>query len=228
MYLTADGEERERPLAVLSALEVASGQPVRIPPSHVGQTNYPGLFWSSTMDRHLVYESLLELSWLWLADFDQEVVAIAAQPMQLVGNDGDRRRTRYPDFLTVRADGRVVVVDVKAERMLRRQPVREALEWTARQIEGRGWEYLVWTGTPHTVLRNVRLIAAARRSRFVPQATVDAVVARCERCECVVAVRHQERVFAACQEPSRNPGRFTAHPTGGSVKVRLIANGTFG
>ena len=57
--------------------------------------------------------------------------------------------------------------------------MREALDWTARQIEGCGWEYLVWTGAPLTELRNVRLVAAARRPRFVPQAAVDAVVARC-------------------------------------------------
>ena len=69
------------------------------------------------MGRHVVYESRLELSWLWLADFDPQVTAIAAQPMCLTGRDGDRIRTRYPDFLALRADGSVLVVDVKPARL---------------------------------------------------------------------------------------------------------------
>lgn len=178
-YLTAGGEDRECPLAVLDALEVAAGQPVRIPPSYAGQRSYPGLFWSTTMGRHLVYESLLELSWLWLNDFDREVVAIAAQPFVLVGADGDRSRTRIPDFLTVYAGGRVVVVDVKPERMFSKPDVRASFAWTARQIEARGWEYLVWSGATPTELRNVRLLAAARRSRFTPDAAIDSAVAAC-------------------------------------------------
>lgn len=30
-----------------------------------------------------MYESLLELSWLWLADFDPDAIRIAAQPLHL-------------------------------------------------------------------------------------------------------------------------------------------------
>lgn len=46
---------------------IVEGLPVRIPPSYRGQGNYPGLFWSATNRRTLVYESLLELDRLWLA-----------------------------------------------------------------------------------------------------------------------------------------------------------------
>ena len=44
MCLTADGLEREAPLAGIDALKAVQGAPVRIPPSHAGQSNYPGLF----------------------------------------------------------------------------------------------------------------------------------------------------------------------------------------
>ena len=64
------------------------GTPVRIPPSYAGQSNYPGVFWSATMRAHVVYESRLELLWLWLADFDPDVVRIPW--------DEQNRPVRYP------------------------------------------------------------------------------------------------------------------------------------
>lgn len=195
MYLTAGGEERECPLAVLDARDVAAGRPVRMPPSYAGQRNYPGLFWSTTMSGHLVYESLLELSWLWLSDFDPDVVVIAAQPFMLTGADGEHQRTRFPDFLTVRADDCVVVVDVKPERMLGKPEVRDSLDWTARQIEARGWEYLVWSSASRVALRNVHLLAAARRTRFVHSTAVAAAVALCRGTDTSIDVL--ERAVAA-------------------------------
>lgn len=87
-YVTADGDDVECDLADLDLRAVAQGAPARIPPSYAGQKDYPGLFWSSTNADHVVYESRLELEWLWLADFDSKVVRIAAQPMRIVGDDG--------------------------------------------------------------------------------------------------------------------------------------------
>lgn len=179
MYLTAGGVEREAPLEALDARDVVRGLPVRLPPSYAGQSNYPGLFWSATMQAHVVYESRLELTWLWLADFDPHVVGIASQPLRIVGDDCGRLRTRYPDFLCLMADGRAVVIDVKPEDMLRKPAVRAALDWTARTVQQRGWEYLVWMGAPEATLRNVRLLAGARRPELVAPALVEAAVEGC-------------------------------------------------
>ena len=54
-----------------------------------GQRHLPGWYWSATTGGHLVYESRLELARLLLADFDPEVVGIAAQPFLV--QDADRR-----------------------------------------------------------------------------------------------------------------------------------------
>jgi hypothetical protein len=43
-----------------------------------GQSHLPGLYWSVTTGGHVVYESRLELARLLVADFDAEVVGIAA------------------------------------------------------------------------------------------------------------------------------------------------------
>lgn len=98
--MTDAGADATAEIAHIDARRVVEGRPVREFPVYVGRRNYSGFFWSSTMCGHVVYESLLELSWLWLADFDPQVVRIAAQPMRMRGRDALRARTRIPDFLT--------------------------------------------------------------------------------------------------------------------------------
>lgn len=97
-YVTDVGDEVTADISRVDARRIAEGIPVRDFPVYVGRRNYSGFFWSSTMRRHVVYESLLELSWLWLADFDPKVLRIAAQPMVLRGHDVARMRNRIPDF----------------------------------------------------------------------------------------------------------------------------------
>ncbi|MDM7829868.1 TnsA-like heteromeric transposase endonuclease subunit [Cellulomonas edaphi] len=178
-YITSEGQEQETSLASVDGSHVARGLPVRIPPSYVGQSNYPGLFWSATNAGHVWYESLLELAWLWLADFDPHVRRIAAQPFELTGRDGERDRTRFPDFLVIDEHQEVRVIDVKLERMLDKPDVRASLNWTGHALGARGWPYEVWSGAHPTILRNVRLLAAARRPNIVPDSAVDSVVASC-------------------------------------------------
>jgi hypothetical protein len=69
------------PLAELTATVVLSAGPWRTVRSHRGQKHLPGMYWSATTGGHVVYESRLELARLLLADFDSEVVGIAAQPL---------------------------------------------------------------------------------------------------------------------------------------------------
>lgn len=159
---------------------------MRIPPSFAGQRNYPGLFWSTTNRDHVVYESLLELSWLWLADFDATVVRIAAQPLRVVGPDRSRQRVRLPDFVALDAWGRSVVVDVKPARLLVKPEVQASLAWTSRVMGEAGIAYAVWSGAPAVVLRNVRLTASARRPGLVPEEAIGAAVEFCPADGCSI------------------------------------------
>lgn len=176
IFVEEDGVEHSGALSEIDAWQVANGLPVRIPPSYVGQKHYPGHFWSATMGRHVLYESLLEKSWLWTADFEPSVVRIAAQPLLIDGFDGTAKRTRYPDFLTITTDSRVRVIDVKAPEALADADISAALDWTRSVTEGRGWSYEVWTGVDDTVLRNIQMIAAGRLPWAADEATVQAVV----------------------------------------------------
>lgn len=161
-YVTDIGDEVTADISRVDARRIAEGIPVRDFPVYVGRRNYSGFFWSSTMRRHVVYESLLELSWLWLADFDPRVLRIAAQPMVLRGHDVARMRNRIPDFISVMRDGTVRVIDVKPSAMLAKTEVKASLSWTGGVVRDRGWDYEVWTGPEPTMLRNVRWLSAAR------------------------------------------------------------------
>jgi hypothetical protein len=80
---------------------------------------------------HVIYESRLELARLLLADFDPGVTAIAAQPFLLRAQAGGRLRRHEPDFLLVRADHTVQVVNVKPAARLADPAVAEALAGAA-------------------------------------------------------------------------------------------------
>ena len=167
-----DGSTREMPLAELTAAVVLSAVPWRSVRSHRGQRHLPGWYWSATTGGHLVYESRLELARLLLADFDPDVVGIAAQPFLV--QDADRRHV--PDFLLRRVDGSVLIVNVKPAEQLDDVKVADALAWAGCVFAERGWEHEVWSGADAQLLANVRFLAGYRRAVLIePTVEIDAI-----------------------------------------------------
>lgn len=160
-------------LALVDAHEVISGDPIRLPPSHKGQRNFPGLFWLAKTQRTVVYESLLERDRLWAADFDPDITAVATQPLQLQGKDGAHLRRHIPDMLFSHRDGNFTLVDVKPADKLANQKVQEQFAWTGRLCHAKGWTYEVWSGGEPAFMRNLRFIAVGRRARFLYPALLD-------------------------------------------------------
>jgi hypothetical protein len=156
--------------------EVLGGLPVRDFRWYKGQRHYSGWYHCSTVGRLVAYESRLELARVLLADFDREVVGIAAQPFQLTGPDGDRVRRHVPDLLLARADGLVVVVDVKASARMTDSAVVAQFDWTRRVCSLRGWAYETWSGGEAAVVENVRFLAGYRRRRLVRAELIPAVL----------------------------------------------------
>jgi hypothetical protein len=151
------------PLAELTATVVLSAGPWRTVRSHRGQKHLPGMYWSATTGGHVVYESRLELARLLLADFDSEVVGIAAQP--LLVRDANRRHV--PDFLLRRADGSVLIVNVKPPDRMEDERVADALGWAGSVFAERGWGHEVWGGADAQLLANVRFLAGYRRAALL-------------------------------------------------------------
>lgn len=86
-----------------------------------------------------------------------------------------RVRRHVPDFLLLRADQTVEMVNVKPAARLADPAVAEALAWPGELFEGRGWGYEIWSGADPVVLANVRFLAGYRRPGMPPDA-VTAVV----------------------------------------------------
>jgi hypothetical protein len=68
--------------------QVIEGPPVREFRFYKRRRHYSCWHWSSTVARTAANESRLELAQILLADFDPAIVGLAAQPFQMIGDDG--------------------------------------------------------------------------------------------------------------------------------------------
>jgi hypothetical protein len=166
-YRAATGSVHEADLAGVDFRELTEGCPWRTFRWHRGQAHYSGWYWSSTIGDHVVYESRLELARLLLADFDPEVVGIAAQPFRVEARVRGRDRAHIPDFLLLGGDGSVGVVNVKPAEQLARPKVAMALAWASELFASRGWRHELWSGETPTLLGNVRFLAGFRDPRRI-------------------------------------------------------------
>jgi hypothetical protein len=134
-----------------------------------GQAHYPGLYWSVVMGGHVGYESRLELAWLLLADRDRRIRRIYSQPFQLEARVDGRLCRHVPDYLAVRDDGLVTVVDVKPRRRLADPGVAFTFGWTRFLAGAQGWGFEVFSEPPTAVLANAGFLAGYRRGwQFAP------------------------------------------------------------
>ena len=148
-------------------VRVGRALPVRRIRSRAGQRHYPGLFWSATTGGHVPYESRLELDRLWLADFDPDVSWIAAQPMWIVGRDGDTLRRHAPDLLlSEKRPGRPCWWMSSQRRSPLEPGVRRRCSPGRRGCVLRvGCRTRCGLGADLVRLSNVRMLAAGRRLR---------------------------------------------------------------
>jgi len=171
-----DGTVSDRPLGQAAVGQILRAAPWRTVRSARGQSHYLGYYWSATSGGHVIYESRLELARLLLADFDPGVTAITAQPFLLRAQAGGRVRRHVPDFLLVRADHTVQVVNVKPAARLAGPAVAEALAWPGALFEACGWDHEIWTGASPVLLANVRFLAGYRRPGIPPDDVASAIL----------------------------------------------------
>jgi hypothetical protein len=143
----------------------------------MGRQHYSGWYWSATTRPMVAHESRLELARIMLADLDRSVVAIAAQPLQLTGRDGDRVRRHVPDLLLVHRNRAVTIVDVKPARKRDDTRVNALMAWTRDVVALRGWGFEAWYGSPRLLPANVSFLAGYRRDCVVEQALIPDVLA---------------------------------------------------
>ncbi|MGP5386618.1 TnsA-like heteromeric transposase endonuclease subunit [Brachybacterium tyrofermentans] len=167
-HCTVAGDEVATTWEEACADLIIEGLPIRVPPTYRGQRSYPGLFWAATNDRTLVYESLLELDRLWLADHDPSVEGICTQPFLVTGCNSDGLRAHVPGLLFVHSDRTVTLVDAKPATFLENPRVRAHFGWTRASCRDKGSRYEIFSGGNPTVLRNLKLLAVGRRPGRLP------------------------------------------------------------
>jgi hypothetical protein len=190
-YRRADGNEKTIALDRIRIQELVTAYPWRMFRSYRGQPFYSGMYWSATMHAHVIYESRLELARLLLADFDQTVVTIVAQPFQLSSRAGDRIRRHVPDFLLRDKSGAATVVDVKPAGLLAERTISRTLAWTRELIETCGWKFEVWSGCDSVLLANIRFLAGYRRPWLFTDVLLDDVMAAVGDSDTIAAVEER-------------------------------------
>ena len=177
-YRPAAGEEASAIFTDMPLAALVDAAPWRTFVWYKGQKHYSGSYWSTTERRHVIYESLHELSCLLLADFDPGVERIVAQPFQLTFPTRPRPTTHVPDFLLSAHRGAVVVDVTWPERLKEPEPATR-LALTRELLDRRGWIYAVVTEYPAEFLANVRFLAGFRREWLINQEAL--AVLRSER-----------------------------------------------
>jgi len=195
-YRDAAGRVCEGPLERVADEDLFGGVPVRQFRWFKGRRYYSGWYWSATTGGLVAYESRLELARILLADFDSEVVAIAAQPFLLSGFDGGRLRNHVPDLLLRSGSGLVTVVDVKPVHRLGDPEVQAVFGWTERTVAARGWDFEVWSGAEAVLVENVRFLAGYRRPYTVETALLPLAVDAARCCDTIGGLEYALRSAA--------------------------------
>ena len=190
-YRDAGGNERTVSLDRIRTQDLATARPWRTFRSYRGQPFYSGMYWSATVQAHVIYESRLELARLQLADFDRSVVTIVAQPFQVTMRVGNRPRRHVPDFFLQDRSGAATVVDVKPAGLLAEPRVARTLAWARELLETCGWQFEVWSGCDGVLLANVRFLAGYRRPWLFTEVLLDEVLAEVGNGDTIAAVERR-------------------------------------
>lgn len=150
-----------------AGLPMESALPIRRFYSWKGKRNYEGRWWSPTTRSHIAFESLLERDALMMADFDQQVIAIAAQPFALLWpRNTTGAKHHVPDLFLRMSSGDGRVVDVKHAAAVKQAATQ--FELTRRACDEISWQYEVFTDHDPIVTSNITWLSGYRHDRFAP------------------------------------------------------------
>jgi len=179
-YLVPGGTERRVRLTLARDVAFEDAPPIRAFPSYRGQRNYPGLWWSATVGRHVGYESWLERDTAMLLDFDPQVVGFASQPFWLSWPEDGRVRSHAPDWFARLDDGTGVVVDCRPAKRMRPQDAA-VFQVTERACAEVGWRYRLVHDHDPVWVSNVRWLGGYRHPRHRDPTIAAALLERLQR-----------------------------------------------
>jgi hypothetical protein len=134
--------------------------------------NVIGKFPSLKMERMIEFESLIERDYLYVLDYEANVVSFSEQPLTIEYQHEGQTRHYTPDFHIVRARERSALAECKpsskTETEENRRKFRAALAWCVEH----DWDFFVVTDTQLRAghrLENIKLMTYYARLDVPPQ-----------------------------------------------------------
>lgn len=122
-----------------------------------------GKFPSLKMKRMIMWESQIERDYLYLVDFDSDVVSCQEQPLVVrYYDERDGKMHRYtPDFLLIRRNNKKQIIEVKDEKAARSDEYQQVFKRVSPILHREGYEFILVTDRMVRVqplLRNAKLL----------------------------------------------------------------------
>jgi TnsA endonuclease N terminal len=124
---------------------------LRNPSASAKQSNTPGLYFFSSLRRHIYYESYLESTILLHLEFQGQVEQLVEQPFVL----HDHRQQHIPDFVVQYMDDSKVIVNVKPQTFLTKPDNIEDFDLADRAAAELGWTHRVFSELAPQYLDNL-------------------------------------------------------------------------
>lgn len=148
----------------LRGLDFIGFRSVRNIPTYRGQRSLPGLYWFAALNRHVAYESRLEMIALMLLDFEGDCVDVLPQPLAFhYSAQGKKTRWHVPDFLVSLPDGQFRLLDVKPLKFADESRNQKVFGLTRVWSQRLGWDYGVISEPSEVYLRNLKWLAGFKR-----------------------------------------------------------------
>ncbi len=206
VYVDAEGHKhRCTPERAASSVDtLLEGAPVRLPKSYKGQRHMPGWYWFATMNKHVYFESRLELQVLRMLDFDSSVKAVKSQPFQVIlsGVTSKQPRWHVPDYFARCSSGPDRVIDVKLARRAAEPKFQQVASDTSRICDRAGWAYEVLSEYDPVLLANIAWLSGYRQEPAMLEEISEALLGVFEqRAETTIEEVLRESVYPALARP---------------------------
>lgn len=135
-----------------------------------GSKKVIGTFPSLKMDELIWSESQLELDYIYLLEFDPEVLSFQEQPFPIFYERAGKRHRYTPDFLVERPTG-IQLVEVKTEEQRTKEKNVYLFNAVTPVIRWRGYEFLIATERmirAQPRLENIKLLTKYSRTPIDP------------------------------------------------------------
>ena len=129
-----------------------------------------GRFPSLKMGRMVAFESLIEQDFLYLLDFEPDVMAFSEQPVQIEYTWEDKKLHYTPDFHVIREKGEELI-ECKPQKLVDRDDNQRKFNAAREWCQNQGWHFRVITDEEIRAgnrLNNIKLLTRHARVNFAP------------------------------------------------------------